>query len=465
MKMNVLFVITNINGTYANVYSFGLASIASITREKGFSYDFAIINKLEDYQRCLDLIKILKPKIVAYTSVSSQFMFVKEISEKIREKFREDIIQVCGGVHTTIFPESILETNALDGIFIGESELAFSDFLDRVVKGLPYKDVKNFAYSEKGRLIKNSLYPLLTNLDNLPFPERNKYGYGKIIKRDGYPTFMFSRGCPYSCAYCSNHAIAKTYGMPINKPRYRNPSGCIQEIKQLSKNFSFNKIFVVDDIFGLDKNWLREFCMRYAEEIKLPLMCVLRVNLVNEELMKYLKLAGCVHVLCGVESGNAYIRNEIMKRNIANEQIVKAFSLFKKYGMTSTAINMIGLPHETIENIWDTIKLNRKIKPTSSGINIFYPYRGTKLGDYCFENGLVDKEQYYAFSNERRESVLKFPPKFKEKLCYFKNNWDLLVFKNRPVKFIKLYARTNLKKKFPFLWNMLMKLKHGVTRY
>jgi len=189
---------------------------------------------------------------------------------------------------------------------------------------------------------------------------------------------------------------------------------------------------------------MREFCNKYAKEIRLPLCCLLRVNIVNEEIMEYLKLAGCVHVSCGVESGNTYIRKEIMKKNISEKQIVNAYSLFKKYGMTSNAINIIGVPQDTVDTIWDTIKLNRKINPTSSGINIFYPYRGTELGNYCFKKGLIDEDIFNKFSAERRESCLNFPPEFKKKLVYFHRNWQLLVYKHRPLKFLYHYLLKNM---------------------
>jgi len=437
--MNVLFVITNINGTYKDAYSFGLASIASITRDKGFNYDIKVINKIEDYDDLFDAVERIKPKVIGYSSVSSQFMFVKDISSKIKARFHDNIIQVCGGIHPTIYPECILETEMLDGIFIGEAEYAFSDFLDRVSNGMPYKDVKNFAYNNNGTLVKNSLYPLETELEKLPFPEREKYGYDRFVKTDGIAHFLFARGCPYNCSFCCNKAKAQVYNMSTNTPRYRSPESSIEEIKQVLKKFSFSKIFISDDTFGVNKKWMREFCNKYAKEIRLPLCCQLRVNIVNEEIMEYLKLAGCVHVTCGVESGNTYIRKEIMKKNYSEKQIVNAYSLFKKYGMTSNTTNIIGVPQDTVDTIWDTIKLNRKINPTSSGVNIFYPYRGTELGNYCVKKGLIDEDVFNKFSTERRESCLNFPPEFKKKLVYFHKNWQLLVYKHRPLKFLYHY--------------------------
>jgi len=457
--MYILFVITNINGTWQEAYSFGLASLASIAKNKGVDYDYAVIGAVHEYDDFLSLIETKKPSVIAYTSVSSQYMFIKELSLKVKSEYKGKVTQVLGGVHATIFPDCAKEESGLDGIFIGEGEYAFSDFIDKISQEKDYHGVNNFAYTDSGKLIRNKLYPLTKCLDVLPYPERKKYGYGEYIKRNGCAIFMFSRGCPYSCSYCSNHAIAKVYGMKLNTPRYRSPKSSIGEIRKLIEDFGTTKISIGDDTFGLDKNWTREFCSIYAKEIRLPMMVQLRVNVVNEELMDSLKTAGCVHVSCGVEAGSDYLRNKIMKRNISKEQIINAYALFKKYGMSSNAINIIGSPHETIDNIWETIKLNRNINPDSSGVNIFYPYKGTQLGDYCFYSKLVNENEYRSFCMERRDSVLNYSDEYKKKLRYFYKNWHFLVYKYRFYKLIRPYMVRFAKKRLSIIWKTLRNIR------
>lgn len=461
---SVLFVLPNINGTYADAYSFGLASVASVARDKGWDYQYVILKRPEDCEAVARRVAAERPEVLAFSTVSSQFAFVRDISAKVRAELGGAVVQVCGGVHATISPECVLEAPGLDGIFIGEGEDAFSDFLDRVAAGTPFKDVKNFAYAEGGRVRKNPLYPQVKDLDTLPYPERERYGYQRFIDQDGYATFFFSRGCPYQCTYCSNHALAAAYGLKVNIPRYRSPAKSVEEIKALRRQgYRFGKVFVDDDTFGVDRDWAREFCERYAREVALPLVCQLRVNLVNDELMQNLKRAGCVHVSCGVESGNEYIRNTVMKRNLTERQIVEAYALFKRYGFTSNAINLIGLPDETEESVWDTININRRIDPTSSGVNIFYPYRGTVLGDECFARGLIDKAEYYGFSKERRESILNFPPDFRKRLAYFHRNWQYLVYQHRPAKLARMLLAKRAQQSLPGVWNALKKLKAGLS--
>jgi radical SAM superfamily enzyme YgiQ (UPF0313 family) len=451
----IFFIYTNINGCHTeNTVSFGLASIVSIAKRKGWTPNVFMALKNEDYIKILETIKIFSPKVVAFTSVSSQFHFVKEISELIKQQ-NPEIITVCGGVHTTVNPECILKTPSLDGIFIGESEDAFTEFLDKIERNEAFTDTHNFAYNDKGIVKINPLNPLIENLDRIPFPDKTTYPYVDTVSQFGTAPFMFSRGCPYMCSFCSNHAFAEVYGTRTNKPRYRSPESSIREIEEARIVFpDIRRLWIMDDTFGIDKAWRKEFLKKYQERIGLPFMCNLRVNLVDEDLIKSLKESGCYRLEIGVESGNDFVRNQVMNRNMSTEQIIRVFDLCNKYQLETAAMNIIGVPGETEEMIWDTIRLNRRIKPSSSSCNIFYPYRKTKLGDYCFESNLVNEEAYIDFSMERRETVLNYPEKHKKILVYYNKNWDVLVDPYNVRKRLKW-----LLVKFPWLWNTLFNIK------
>lgn len=455
--MNVLFVYTNINGFHEDIYSFGLASIVSVAREAGHTAKVLIVRNKDEYSAVLDEVASFRPRVVGFTAVSSQFAFVKELAAAIKSQ-SPDLITVCGGVHPTINPECLLEADGLDGIFVGESELAFKDFLADVEADRRYLDTDNYAHVDNGNLVVNKLRPLIHDLDILPYPDREMYPVADSIEKIGYVPFLFSRGCPYLCSYCSNHALARVYNLPRNLPRYRSAELSIREIEQTMQMLPVRRVLVADDIFGLDKQWRRDFCKEYAKRIARPLMCLLRANVVDDEFMGLLKDAGCYQISIGIESGNDHVRNDIMNRRMSREQIVQAFALAHKYGIRTNAINMIGLPGETDEMIWDTIRLNRQIKPTISGVNIFYPYKGTKLGDHCFEQDLVDEEKYHSFSNERRESVLKFPEEYRRKLSYYQGHWQAMVYPFNVRKSLERMLRGT------FIWKYLRAAKRLVTR-
>lgn len=453
--MNVLFLYTNINGFHTDCYAFGLASIVSVTRSNGYSAKVIVVKNRECYLKILETIEVFNPRVVGFTSVSSQFIFVKEIAALIKKKFPEIII-VCGGIHPTINPNCVLDTEHLDTLFIGESENSFIELLDKIRQGKCYKDVDNLAYAQNGTVKINKLKPLITDLDSLPYPDKEVYPYEDTLRETGYAPFFFSRGCPYLCSYCSNHMIAKRYGLERNSPRYRSVESSILEIEKTIRKFNVRTVWILDDIFGLDKKWRSAFCAEYKKRIKKKFICLLRVNVIDGEFMRMLKDAGCLRIFIGLESGNEFIRADVMNRHMTNEQILNAFDIAHKSGLQTNAINMIGLPGETEEMVWDTIKLNRRIKPTMSCVSIFYPYKGTNLGNYCFEKGLVNESMYSSFSNERRESVLNFPQDYKWKLIYFRENWERFVYPRDFKKKLLWFMRKT------FIWEHLRKIKRSI---
>ena len=128
-----------------------------------------------------------------------------------------------------------------------------------------------------------------------------------------------------------------------------------------------------------------------------------------------------------------------MDRDMPRETITNAFKLAKKYGIRTNSINIIGVPGETKEMLLETVQLNREINPTTCGVNIFYPYKGTPLGNKCFKEGLINIEKYKDFSNERRESVLNYSKEWLETLKYYRANWAREIF---PFSYRRTFFRT-----------------------
>jgi radical SAM superfamily enzyme YgiQ (UPF0313 family) len=439
--MKVFLAITNINGFHEIPYSFGLSSIASYIAGKGYEVSLEGVMKEAEVEGLLARIAEARPRVVGFTAVSSQFFYVHKIAQRIKQD-HPTMITVCGGVHATLYPEDILRAAGFDYLFRGESEEAFAAFLDNLDDPIQLKQTPNLVYVENGKVIKNGLNPLLEDLDVLPHPAKGEL-FRQYIETNGRAPFFFSRGCPFLCSYCSNHALAKAYNLRRNMPRFRGPQRCIEEILLAGLEYKFDRIYFCDDTFGLNKKWRDAFLQEYAEKVKKPFVCLLRANVVDDRFIHQLKQAGCEHIQFGVESGNDHIRNSVMKRGLSNEQLIAAYDLCRKHGITTTALNIIGVPDETEEMIWDTIKLNRRLNPTYSGVNIFYPYRGTELGDYCFANNLVNLDAYEDFSNERRDSVLNYSPEWKAKLLYFHQNWERLVYPYNVKKQVAHWLRGN----------------------
>lgn len=442
---DVLFVYTNINGFHSDTYSFGIGYLSSVLKKSGFTTALVVVNSKKDYEDVRKAVLKHRPKIIGFTAVSSQFVFISDLARIAKEA--HDCITVCGGVHPTIFPDCIYSAPGLDGIFRGECEDSFLDFVSAAVGGKDYKAADNFCYLDNGALVKNKLRPRAGNIEALPFPDRDIYDYQSIIdKTGGTATIMSSRGCPFRCTYCCNHAIARVYGQESNAIRYNSVENTISEIEELESKYKFSRLWFIDDLFVLNRVWLDGLLSEYKKRFAIPFMCHIRPNVCTREMMFKLKDAGCYRVFIAVESANDHIRNTVMRRGLTKEQIENSFKWAKEAGIETLSVNIIGVPGETEETVFETIEFNKRMNPTIVGVNIFNPYEGTELGDYCKQNGLiveVDARGYY----DRKESRLKLPGITGRRLVELSNDFQYLVYKDAdPAKAARILRAERFKR-------------------
>lgn len=441
--MRILFILPNVDSSYKLSIHFGIAYIAGVLKSNGYKdIRFLSVSNINEYDYVIKEVLLFKPDIVGFTSVETQFTNVINISKRIKEVWKCAI--VCGGVFPTIFPECLKDAECLDGVFCGESEMAFFKFVRAIEKGEDYHSVENFCFcdSQSGQIVKNNLLSQESNLDHLGFPDREIFNFQSVIDLQGNAApFMFNRGCPYNCSFCSNHVLASVYGKRSNSTRKRSVDSCVAEIKDLGSRYRFDIIQIWDDLFTSDRKWLYEFLDKYKSDIKKPFMCTTRSNLCDEELFKRLKEGGCYRVHMSLESGNDFIRNKVMRRNISREKVVQSFNLANKYKIQTNASSIIGLPFETEEMIKETISLLGSLKVDSPGVNIFYPYIGTRLREVCEEYGLIEHERKHNI-RERRESVLNLPHISSGKLHYYYDNFeDLVRQKEGILSYLKFKAK------------------------
>jgi len=449
--MKIFFILPDVNSFHKLEIHFGIAYIAGYLKKNGYNdIKFTTVSSLDDYDRVVKEVDAFKPDIVGFTSVETQFRNVINLSKLIKENHH--CLIVCGGAFPTIYPDCIKDAPHLDAIMRGECENAFLNLVQAMENKRDFHDINNICYFNKqdDRVVMNPLLPLENDLVQIGFPDREIFNFQDVIDSySGAAPFMFNRGCPYNCSFCSNHALAAVYGNPKNMTRRRNVDSCLAELLEVKARYRFDIIHIWDDLFTSDRKWLYDFLDKYKKEVRKPFMCTTRSNLCDDDLFMKLKEAGCYRVHMSLESGNDFIRNRVMKRNISRDAIVKSFSLAKNYGVEISASSIIGLPFETEEMIKETIDLLGKLQVESPGVNIFYPYKGTRLREVCEEYGMIDLGIKYDIQ-ERRESILDLPHINKSRLLYYQQNFEALVRKKQGgLPYLKHYAIEAAKIVFP----------------
>jgi radical SAM superfamily enzyme YgiQ (UPF0313 family) len=250
--------------------------------------------------------------------------------------------------------------------------------------------------------------PLIKNLDELPFPDKESLDYQRVIDdARGLNRFIFSRGCTFECSYCSNKALSDLYKGRGPYFRSESPERAIEEISSDEKRFKFSEICFDDDTISLNRKWFCEFFNLYRKNFKYPFLCNIRPAAIDEEMIRLLKDSGIKKAIVGVEHGNEAFRKTVLKRNMTNAQIAETFKLFKRYGIDYVGQIMVGFPFESKRLFLDTVRLCREldIQP-SNNLSVFYPYPGTELGEICRKNNWLPDKRYY---RERSEALISYP--------------------------------------------------------
>ena len=149
-------------------------------------------------------------------------------------------------------------------------------------------------------------------------------------------------------------------------------------------------MLIHDDCLTEDKNWVLEFCEKYKlEGFKEPFVCQARVNHIvkNRDVIAKLKDTGLKMLIIGFESGSQKILNFLNKGSTV-EQNYEAAKICKELNILVWANYMLGIPTETKEEIMQTVKMIREIKPYHSSPAFFTPHPGSDLFDYCVKNDL-----------------------------------------------------------------------------
>ncbi|PKO23767.1 MAG: hypothetical protein CVU38_02395 [Chloroflexi bacterium HGW-Chloroflexi-1] len=165
----------------------------------------------------------------------------------------------------------------------------------------------------------------------------------------------------------------------------------IGEVQAVRARWPLEHVVFVDDLFIVDKLWLKELAVKWPAAVGLPFFCNVQASLVvkQPELLTLLKQAGCHTVSMGIESADDRIRTELLRRRMTREEIVTAGRLVRETGMHVTATNILGLPTSTLEDDFATMRLNTEARISYAHAFLFQPYPGTELGQYARDHGLV----------------------------------------------------------------------------
>lgn len=420
--MKVLFIIED---TYGDHDSIGVGILSAIAKKRGWETGL-IIRSRNSTPRILERVRKSSPDVIAYGLATGEHRNILKLHRQIMEKFQCHFI--FGGPHPTYCPEFINE-DGVDTICIGEGEIAFADYLDKIAKNADYSRVNNLIVKKDGKIIRNPLNPLIEDLDNIPFTDR------ELFKKEMPDVYRYSllsyttRGCPYFCTYCSNPQFNKLYENKGKIVRTRSVNNVIEELLGLAIRPPI--IMFYDDNFLIKPpGWLEEFVSSYGARAKIPFTICTSANMIKEPMIKALKEIGLRSVVYALETGNDEINKGLLKRSIKVKDVIEAGKVLKRQKIFTTLQNITLLPvADPFKLDMETLRISQKIRPTLAVSTPLTPYPGTEITAYLIKHGYLAPEKIDDIEKINKvTTILNFPDRSSMKksliLHYF---FDLIV--------------------------------------
>jgi anaerobic magnesium-protoporphyrin IX monomethyl ester cyclase len=325
-----------------------------------------------------------RPQLVGLTSVTLNYHNARFIAEVVR-KCDERVPITMGGPHVSFEIEgSFRDLPALDFIGIGEGEKTMVELASALEGKMDLRDVRGLALRDGEGIVCTAPRPPEADLDRLPTPARDLFPIARYLAFDAHASVVTSRGCPYSCVFCSAPAWTG------RRVRSRTPSLCVDEIEDLVR-LGFAEITIEDELFTLHRKHLFAICNDLIRrDMGVRWHAFSRVDTITPEIVETMARAGCQAICFGVESGSQEIL-DLAKKKSDLQKVKEAMRMTQAAGISALASFILGLPGETEETLQQTVDFASQLREEFGsliGLHILSPFPGTEARERAADYGL-----------------------------------------------------------------------------
>ncbi len=398
----------------------GLCYLASYLEERGHSVkiiDAALFGLSPE--ETLEQTLSLSPDIVGITTFTVSMRSAYSLARGIKRISRQ-IKTVIGGPHITANPGEINSHPEVDIAVIGEGEITFAELVAAIEQNAPLSGIPGLAYSRDQKLVLTPKREFIQNLDILPLPDRTlvpiKLYRPQPNDQNRLPklSMITSRGCPYQCIFCDKNVFQNRY-------RSFSPAYIVNEMRHLKQEYNARDIAFLDSTFTPNKNRVLELVSRIKEaDLGITWTCSARADVLDYDLLKAMKEAGCWRVRLGVESGDEGVL-KFIRKGVTLDQVRQVAQWADELDLSPKAFFMIGHLTDTKETIEKTIRFACSLPLKDVTVQINTPLPNTAqyalapnygkivsqdAGDYTFF------EPVFTPSGITRQELARFYSKF-----------------------------------------------------
>lgn len=353
--------------------------------------------------------KNLKGYDVLVMNVRSYTFPIAYKAAKIFKEVNPEGIVVTGGMHATVALDEMIEIQEFDRICQGPGEKVIVELVQdplsfpRVVVGVGASSMADWP------MIDRTLWPKPhRRLHNFPWPLEPECGWGP----GPVATILTSRVCPWQCVFCNESSYIPNMGR-------RPVEAVIEELNFLDEKYGpIGSLVIHDSMFFQQPRWLREWLEKYPRLANRtwPYWAAARSDTVRRwpDLFEALvRETNWDTISIGFESGSDRVL-KILNKECTAEDNYFAIDLLNRIGDDMEregkkaprfwANVMLGIPGETHEDAFETMRMLKYMRRTMASVAFYAPYPGSALGYQLIaeEKSLMTKENYHRFPDDEK---------------------------------------------------------------
>lgn len=328
--------------------------------------------------------------LYALSLASADWAWAKRMTSALKERTRKPV--VGGGVHVSAATNQVLLHPSVDFAMTGECEEAMVDLVNALESGRDVSALPNASLRRDGRIIRNPNRPLLEDLDQLPFPDKQIYYDVSGHHNYGY-NIMPSRGCAKACSYCYNSWYWNTFPNKHRRVRHRSVENVLEELDRAVSLFRIGFVRFLDDDFCYNRDWFLEFARLYPKHIGLPYRIFVDADSCTEEVVRKLEESGCYEVEMGVQTIEHDTRTKVFNRPQVEGQCRRVIEAFSRTRVTCCVDNIIGYPGQTVQHMQTLLEFYNQVRPDRVQ-NLWLRYwPGCSIVDIARERGFLKDDE------------------------------------------------------------------------
>ncbi len=335
----------HLDGDFQTI-TYGLLTIAAQAMRAG--HEVNVYNlATTPWRDVVALISETAADIYGISAFTSNRRGMGAVAALIRQQHPQAHITVGGPFVTALPLDTLRYYRDIDTAVIGEGEDTFMEMLECLCSGRPVAGIPGTAWRNGEEAVCGPLRTRIKDLDVLASP----FDYFTS------PIVMTSRGCPSKCTFCGSFT---TWGKML---RFHSAESCLDIFNKALARLPIPFMMIKDDTFTAHRRRTIAICDAIiVNKMNFLWSCDTRVDSLDDELLRKMRLAGCQMISLGVESGSLEILKNIRKETTP-EMVLEATRWAQKYGMHVRFYMILCNRGETPETIEQSNNLIRAGRP------------------------------------------------------------------------------------------------------